>query len=107
MIRKAADDGFRQTSLSAVLTGRAVRHLAVCGVLPDMCVSATARTALSLGYHMVLPHDAHAAYDIPAVPGLAGAVPHAMASRAAEWSLGDQADIVARAAGTRFTPPGP
>ena len=42
VIRKATDDGFRQTSLSAVLTGRAVRHLAVCGVLSDMCVSATA-----------------------------------------------------------------
>jgi nicotinamidase-related amidase len=73
----------------------------------DMCVSVTARTALSLGYHMVLPHDAHAAYDIPAVPGLAGAVPHAMASRAAEWSLGGQADVIARAADIRFTPPGP
>jgi len=107
VIRKATDDGLHQASPSAVLTGRAVRHLAVCGVLSDMCVGAAARAALNLGCHVVMPHDAHATYDIPAVEGLADAVPHAMASRAAEWSLGDQADIIARAADVRFTPPGP
>jgi streptothricin hydrolase len=83
-----------------------VRHLAVRGVPSDMCVSATARSALNLGYHVVMPHDGHATYDIPAVEGLAGAVPHAMASRAAEWALGDQVGIIPRAAGVRFTPPG-
>jgi hypothetical protein len=28
-----------------------------------------------------------------------------MVSRVAEWALGDQADIIARAADVRFTPP--
>jgi streptothricin hydrolase len=72
--------------------------------MSEMCVSATTRSALNEGYHVVLPHDAHATYDIPAVEGLADAVPHAMVSRAAEWALGDQIDIIPRASDIRFAP---
>jgi streptothricin hydrolase len=104
VVRKTADDGFRQTGLAGILTGHSVRHLAVCGVMSEMCVSATVRSALDLGYHVVLPHDGHATYDIPAVAGLADAVPHAMVSRVAEWALGDEIDIIARAADVRFGP---
>lgn len=104
VIRKTTDDGFHETELSDVLTGLRIRHLAVCGVMSEMCVSATARSALNLGYHVVLPHDGHATYDIPAVEGLADAVPHAMASRVAEWALGDEIDIIAHAADVQFEP---
>ena len=102
VIRKGTDDGFHQTELLSILKGSAVRDLAVCGVMSEMCVSATTRSALNLGYHVVLPHDGHTTYDIPAVDGLADAVPHAMVSRTAEWALGDQIDIIARAADIRF-----
>ena len=54
---------------------------------------------------IVLPHDGHATYDIPAVEGLADAVPHTMASRVAQWALGDQIDIIAHAADVQFQPP--
>jgi nicotinamidase-related amidase len=101
--RKDTDDGFHQTELSSILTGHGIRHLAVCGVMSEMCVSATTRSALNLGYHVVMPHDGHATYDIPAVEGLADAVPHAMVSRVAEWALGDQIDIIPLAADIRFT----
>jgi nicotinamidase-related amidase len=104
VIRKRTDDGFHETELSSLLTERAVRHVAVCGVMSEMCVSATTRSALNLGYHVVLPHDGHATYDIPAVEGLADAVPHAMVSRVAEWALGDQIDVIPRAADIRFNP---
>jgi nicotinamidase-related amidase len=104
VIRKRTDDGFHQTDLSSILQRRAVRDVAVCGVMSEMCVSATTRSALNEGYHVVLPHDGHGTYDIPAVEGLADAVPHAMVSRTAEWALGDQIDIVARAADIRFEP---
>ena len=104
VIRKNTDDGFHETELSNILTERRIRHLAVCGVMSEMCVSATARSALNLGYHVVLPHDGHATYDIPAVEGLADAVPHAIASRVAEWALGDQIDIIAYAADVQFEP---
>jgi len=77
----------------------------------------------------VLPHDAHASYDIAAAAGpagtdlagtdlastdlastdlastdLAGPVPHAMVSRVAEWALGDELDVIAHAAQVRFRP---
>jgi nicotinamidase-related amidase len=104
VIRKTTDDGFHETELSDVLTALRIRRLAVCGVMSEMCVSATARSALNLGYHVVLPHDGHATYDIPAVEGLADAVPHVMASRVAEWALGDEIDIIAHAADVQFEP---
>ena len=57
-----------------------------------MCVQATARTALARGYRVVLPHDAHATYDIPAVPGVSDEVPPHIVSRVAAWALGDEAE---------------
>lgn len=71
-----------------------IKSLAICGVLSEMCVAATARAALELGYAVLVPHDAHATYDVPAGPGSNG-VPAAMAARAAEWSLGDEIRICA------------
>ncbi|MEE1754741.1 cysteine hydrolase family protein [Streptomyces sp. SP18CS02] len=114
VIRKAHDDGFRETALGDVLTGAGVRSLAVCGVMSEMCVAATARQALERGYRVVLPHDAHGTYDVPAAAGISDVVPAAVASRVAEWSLGDEVEIVAHADEVRFTappsavrPPGP
>lgn len=70
--------------------------------MSEMCVSATARSALARGYRVVLPHDGHATYDIPAAEGIAGPVPHAMVSRVAEWALGDGIDVIAHAADIGF-----
>ncbi|WP_421108668.1 isochorismatase family protein [Streptomyces sp. NEAU-S77] len=103
VIRKTEDDGFHETRLGALLTEQGVRALAVCGVMSEMCVSATARTALELGYRVVMPHDSHATYDIPAAADISDAVPAAMASRVAEWALGDEIEIIARAADLTFT----
>ena len=105
VIRKTLDDGFHQTDLAGLLAARGVRSLAVCGIMSEMCVSATTRTALSLGFRVVLPHDAHATYDIPAAPDISETVPAVMVSRVAEWALGDQIDIVARAADVGFGAP--
>ena len=92
VIRKTEDDGFDGTDLDAILTAFGVKDLVICGVLSEMCVAATARAALERGYGVLLPHDAHATYDVPAGPGSQG-VPAAMAARAAEWSLGDEIKI--------------
>ncbi|MEV0371649.1 isochorismatase family protein [Streptomyces sp. NPDC050636] len=105
VVRKMDDDGFEDTPLGPLLTGAGVQALAICGVLSEMCVAATARTALALGFRVVLPHDGHATYDIPAAPGISEAVPAAMSSRAAEWALGDEVEIIARAADATFTAP--
>lgn len=109
VIRKTEDDGFEGTTLEDALTAAGARSLAVCGVMSEMCVLATARRALALDYRVVLPHDAHATYDIPAAPGISEAVPAAMASRVAEWALGDEVEVIAHAtditfAGTRVEP---
>ncbi|MFD5393626.1 isochorismatase family protein [Streptomyces sp. NPDC127097] len=103
VIRKTQDDGFAGTGLGALLDDAGVESLALCGVLSEMCVSATARTALARDFRVVLPHDAHATYDIPAAPGISERVPAALSSRAAEWALGDEIEIVARTAEVTFT----
>jgi len=106
VIRKTTDDGFYRTDLAALLAARGVRVLAICGVMSEMCVGATARTALALGFAVLMPHDAHATYDIPVAPGISGPVPAAMVSRVAEWALGDRVDVVAHAADVTFTAAG-
>jgi nicotinamidase-related amidase len=104
VVRKSADDGFQGTGLAELLAARGVRRLAICGVMSDMCVAATARGALARGFEVLLPHDAHGTYDVPAAPELdEPPVPARTASRVAEWSLGDQIEIVRRAADVTFT----
>ncbi|WP_329113619.1 isochorismatase family protein [Streptomyces sp. NBC_01465] len=106
-IRKRVDDSFDGTPLGSLLTGAGVRAVAVCGLMSEMCVQATARTALARGYRVVLPHDAHATQDIPAAPGLSDRVPAATVSRVAEWALGSDLEVPARAADVSFAaPPG-
>ena len=105
VVRKAHDDGFRDTPLAAILASRQVTRLAVAGMLSDMCVRATAIRALDLGFGVVLAHDAHATYEIPEAVGFGPSVPAEAVARAAEWSLGDEAELVPRAAGVRFTGP--
>ena len=102
VLRKTTDDGFAGTDLGDLLTRRGARRLVVGGVMSEMCVSATARTALHRGHGVVLPHDAHATYDIPAATGISGVVPAAHVSRVAEWALGDEVEVVPRAAEVHF-----
>lgn len=101
VIRKRKDNGFDGTDLDDVLAARGVKSIAICGMLSEMCVAATARAAMEHGYAVLLPHDAHATHDVPAGPGSDG-VPAAMAARAAEWSLGDGIMICASARQVRF-----
>ncbi|WP_406740026.1 isochorismatase family protein [Streptomyces atratus] len=107
VIRKLRDDGFHGTPLGDLLRDSGVRALTICGVMSEMCVQATARTALELGYRVVMPHDAHATHDIPAAPGISGPVPAAAVSRVAEWALGSDLEVVARAADVEFAAPAP
>ncbi|WP_433167412.1 isochorismatase family protein [Kribbella sp. CA-247076] len=105
VIRKLRDDGFDGTSLGEVLVGAGVRSVAICGLMSEMCVHATAKTALAHGYRVVVPHDAHATYDAPAVLGVSEPVPAHVVSRVAAWSLGDQAENTIPTADVTFTSP--
>jgi nicotinamidase-related amidase len=106
IIRKSEDDGFHGTGLAGVLAASHIRRLAITGVMSEMCVSATARSALHRGLAVVLLHDAHATYDIPARPGIAPAVPAAVVARVAEWMLGDQLEVPATGRDVLFAAPG-
>jgi nicotinamidase-related amidase len=105
VVRKRRDDGFAGTDLGPVLARHQVSRIAIAGLLSEMCVSATARTALERGYQVVLPHDAHATYDVPAGPGHDQLVPAAVAARVAEWSLGDQIELAGTSAEVDFAQP--
>ncbi|MEV6752504.1 isochorismatase family protein [Streptomyces sp. NPDC051214] len=105
VVRKTVDDGFEGTELRELLTESGVSDLAICGVMSEMCVSATARTALELDFRVVIAHDAHATQDIPAAEGISDLIPAATVSRVAEWALGDEVEIVARAQDVAFTNP--
>jgi nicotinamidase-related amidase len=105
VLAKHGDDGFTATPLAVHLAHHRVTRLAICGVLSEMCVAATARAALARGFGVVLPHTAHATYDVPAGPGGSSGVTAPMAARAAEWSLGDQVEIVADPSLIRFATP--
>ena len=83
LIRKIHDDGFDGTELNQVLTSLRVGCLAIAGLLSEMCVSATARTALARGFEVVLVTDAHGTYDLDDIP-------HQVVSRVAEHALGDE-----------------
>jgi nicotinamidase-related amidase len=98
VIRKLQDDAFAGTPLSE----RDVQSLAICGLMSEMCVSATARTALARDFRVVLPHDAHATTGIPAVPGVREAIPAAVVSRVAEWALGSELEVVPHADEVQF-----
>lgn len=65
IIRKSEDDGFIGTDLNDCLTTSGIRTLAMCGVLSEMCLAATARSAMRRGYTVIIPHDGHATYDVP------------------------------------------
>jgi streptothricin hydrolase len=103
VIRKLRDDGFDGTALGEVLVGAGVRAVAICGLMSEMCVQASARTAIARGYRVVLPYDAHGTYDVPAVPDVSEAVPAHVVSRVAAWALGDQAENTVPTNAVTFT----
>jgi nicotinamidase-related amidase len=97
VVRKAVDDGFEGTTLAEVLGGGGVDRLVIAGVLSEMCVAGTARSALARGFEVWLPHDAHTTYDTPSAEWHPNIVPAEAVSRVAEWSLGDEIHLVAHA----------
>lgn len=105
VLRKAEDDGFSGTQLEAVLRNGGVATCSIAGVLSEMCVAATARRAISLGFGVVMARDSHGTYDIPEQGLGAPGVPAGLARRAAEWALGDEPRFVSSAAEICFQAP--
>jgi nicotinamidase-related amidase len=86
VLRKRADDGFVDTPLEEILRDRGARRIAVAGLLSEMCVSATVRSALARCLQVVLVRDAHATYPIDDIPAT-------VVARVAEHALGDEVEL--------------
>jgi nicotinamidase-related amidase len=73
VITKAAPNGFAATALERELRGHGVEELVVTGMMSSMCVDATVRAAVDLGFTATVVHDACAAPDLEfggqAIPG--------------------------------------
>lgn len=104
VIRKSEDSGFVGTNLHRLLQERRITALSVCGVMSEMCVAATARDAMRLGYEVILAHDSHGTYPVPPYSSGEPEVCAEHAARAAEWSLGDTITIPAHGTDIQFVP---
>jgi nicotinamidase-related amidase len=106
VLRKQKDDGFDGTDLGSLLERQGVQSMVIAGLLSEMCVASTARTAMTRGLTVVLPRGGHGTYDISADETQGIAVPAAQVARVAEWSLGD-ALVVPDVAAVQFAPASP
>jgi nicotinamidase-related amidase len=64
VIAKEHPNGFRETLLEHELRARGVDSLVVCGMMTSMCVDATVRAAVDLGFDTTVVHDACATGDL-------------------------------------------
>ncbi|MFZ5895302.1 MAG: isochorismatase family protein [Myxococcota bacterium] len=59
IVRKTLNDAFAGTTLASELEAASVRTLAIAGWATDYCVDSTVRSAVSRGYQVLVPSDAH------------------------------------------------
>ena len=73
VMQKAAPNGFVGTGLESYLRDHGIDELVVTGMMSSMCVDATVRAAIDLGFDATVVHDACAAPDLEfdgaALPG--------------------------------------
>ncbi len=65
VIRKPETDAFYGTTLQHELKERGLAHLIITGCKSEVCIDATCRKAIDLGYHVTLVGDAHSTTDNP------------------------------------------
>ena len=74
VIEKAEPNGFIGTGLEGTLREAGIDSLVVAGMMSSMCVDATVRAAVDLGFTATVVHDACAAPDLAyegmEIPGL-------------------------------------
>lgn len=61
VLEKSRPNAFIGTSLEADLRDAAITHLTLCGAMSQMCVDATTRAAVDLGFNVTVAEDACAA----------------------------------------------
>jgi nicotinamidase-related amidase len=64
VVEKEHPNSFRETELESRLRAAGVDALVVCGMMTSMCVDATVRAAVDLGFETTVAHDACATRDL-------------------------------------------
>ncbi|NLV25734.1 MAG: cysteine hydrolase [Methanomicrobiales archaeon] len=64
VIIKHFPNSFRDTDLTTVLKEQRISRLIIAGMMTHMCIDATTRHAVDLGYSCILIHDACATRDL-------------------------------------------
>ena len=62
-LRKSQFDAFHNTTLEKRLKAAGVKQIIITGVMTNMCVETTARSAFVKGFEAIIPVDATAAYN--------------------------------------------
>jgi nicotinamidase-related amidase len=96
VIAKRLPNAFAGTELQQVLTKLDRKDVIVCGFMTHMCVSATVRAALDLGWRNTVVASAAATRDLPGLGG--GVVPAAQVHDIELAALADRFAVVARSA---------
>lgn len=97
VIQKKLPSSFDGTELHATLQSRGVGTLILAGLMTHMCVEATARGALPLGYKVIVAGDACASRDLPTWDGQ-GTIGHEEVHRNALAAMADRfADVMTTA----------
>ncbi len=63
LLKKSQFDCFYETDLEQKLKDAGIRQLIITGVMTNLCVESTARSAFIKGFEVVIPVDATAAYN--------------------------------------------
>ena len=64
VVQKAHPNSFLDTELESMLRGLGVDSVVVCGMMTSMCVDATVRAAVDLGFEATVAHDACATCNL-------------------------------------------
>lgn len=64
VVLKHHPNAFRDTELKALLDGQGIRKLTVLGAMSHVCIDATVRAAVDLGYDVTVVHNAIATRDL-------------------------------------------
>lgn len=89
VIEKTLPGSFDRTELHTFLQEREITTLVLAGMMTHMCVETTARTALPLGYAVIVAADACASRDLPTFDGH-GIIGHVEVHRNALAAMADR-----------------
>ena len=64
VVLKHHPNAFRDTELKTLLDERGIRKLTILGAMSHVCIDATVRAAVDLGYDVTVVHDAIATRDL-------------------------------------------